>query len=98
MSCAYTHGICHCELTVWWGNFCTLGMDDVSALCFPTDLYHLTGQRDKESAAREQCTEIEKILKEGKRRERERGWDGGERDRGGGGRERERGVGERIQI
>ena len=31
------------------------------------DLYHLTGQRDKESAAREQRTEIEKILKEGER-------------------------------
>ena len=31
------------------------------------DLYHLTGQRDKESAAREQRTEIEKTLKEGER-------------------------------
>ena len=46
----------------------------------PADLYHLTGQRDKEGAAREQCTEIEKTLKEG--REEERGREGqGERER-----------------
>ena len=32
----------------------------------------MTGQRDKESAAREQCTEIQKTLKEGEREERER--------------------------